>query len=258
MTKRVLVIGTSHSVGVCGERILPKGRRWHDHIKTNYDAEVVSLKFPGCTSLGQFFALSSYFYDNPDQYFDLCIIEGRHKEYTVDSAMEEVAFIDPKDEHFTWARENYDHWLDEDQRLAINPMRNRHRSRTVSTSLLKKLDKPTRRLYEDYMSVYFESSLQNMHSISHNFSICALAKQRCETVKWFSWPSHTVDDLDFYNLMQEVLYPYLMMSLYPTITKNVPQHYKCECGHLNEHANRHIFKILKPEIDKILEEKDGQ
>ena len=43
MTKRVLVIGTSHSVGVCGERTLPKGRRWHDHIKTNYDAKGIAF-----------------------------------------------------------------------------------------------------------------------------------------------------------------------------------------------------------------------
>lgn len=259
MTKRVLIIGTSHSVGDCGDTTLAKGTRWHDHIGNEYDAEVKVLAKSGATSLGQFIALSSYFYENREEYFDLCLIEGRHKEYTMDSPLSGMYYTDKNDPEYTWYEENYNYWQDKEFRKGVHERRHRENSIKISGYNIDKFqDKNKQRLYKEYLAAYFESDLMYQHSIAHAFATCSIAMRRCKTVKWICWPSHTINNLDYFDLMEGVLYPYIIKELYPVIVQDVDDVYKCECGHLNKAGNTLIWNYVKPYVKEYLEENDGK
>jgi len=88
--KKALILGTSHSVALCKtdenqawlDSYLLKGR-WHDYLQTEYGYEVTNISGGGVDPTMQLAALTMYLSNNPNELFDLAILEGRATEPNV-------------------------------------------------------------------------------------------------------------------------------------------------------------------------------
>jgi hypothetical protein len=244
--KRILILGTSHSVGICtgmpADR-LPLGTRWHDYFKTDFDCEVVNLSLGGCTSHQQFLALYYYFCDHKDR-FDLILIEGR----TIDTRIS----IPKRIETNAWnSADYYSHWLEESHIWKDDyPI---HRG---SLTYFKKHKLKYNEWYVDYVH-----SFQHLiDSIAVNLSICKLAEQYSDAVFFFTITTEFfVDDKNYneYNKISiDMMNQYLLDStsyfnFKPLDKFKNDANIKCECEHYNIEGS----KILYNEIANILSQK---
>jgi hypothetical protein len=260
MKKRAFIVGTSHSESSCkrdGKIEVMLENRWHDNLKTQHGYEVVNFSRAGCTVQQQFMSVVKYFQDNPDETFDLVIVEGRNIETAVSTPEQEwgeyvtpdymYAKRPPKSEDIwrIWL-DNPDmsiqkkyHWL------PITPM------------------DPDMRVRPQYMNWY----LDYVHSYNHmtdtwscNYALCNFLQQRSKKVFWYTHNvSQDLTDPDHeYNVFGKFIMKDFLMdpsSKLPAFVFDLhdggpmtDEDY-CECKHLNESGHKKLWnEIIYPLI----------
>lgn len=253
MTKRVLVLGTSHSES--SAKRTPDGPiermetgRWHDYLKTELSCEVTKLARSGVTPEQQFMALQAYFEDCDDTW-DLAIVEGRGPETTVsipEITHKENAIIDKNSSI-------YERWLDSTGKKEWMPIR----ATSPSNTSYDKLDGE----YDSWLVNYMFSDLHFQNVFAMNYAICNLLKTRCNTVKWFTLNVSKSAMKDFGNnpdiyrwkygkdllkdfMLNESFWPYLPIG-------EIPTEYQFYCGHLDERGHQMLWnEYIKPNVEE--------
>ena len=253
MSKRVLIVGTSHSMGSCeGYRDdtnhLKHDERWHDYFKSELGYEVVNLSMSGCTAQQQLMTVYAYFKDHPDDKFDLAIVEGRGMESVVSEPMHfrggppDDVTAHPSEDEYDFKR-YYEKWLDSAE--------DRHMYSPV-TSL-----PPT--ISYDYQQRYLAWYIEYVFSMNHaldqwsvNLTLCDYLARYCDTVKWFCW-SYAQDDVTDLKLAlgKDLLSRYaldwpILQELYDI---NAVPDVECDCGHLNPKGHKLVWKAIKNKLE---------
>lgn len=282
MTKRVLIIGTSHSEASCAkERFpngnikhqqLPKGTRWFDYIENDYDAEVTKLARSGCTATEQYMALASYFKDNPDTYFDLVLVEGRGTEPNMAVPVLEDNATPVEDyDYLTRDRWFYDSWQDQEYQLTQHNTERRYWGRLSPHEIPDQwLDRNNPNHYlVKYMETYLLSDLHHIENLTINYALCKLAKTKSSLVKWFTFTfvefekkpwvldmyldqlgSHIIDRDRF------VSNPEISIQSDEWSSGNDRDN-KCLCGHMNERGHADFWQNrIKPYLQEIFNNSD--
>lgn len=270
--KKVLVIGTSHSEGSCDDLYdgyLKKGQRWHDYINSELGAEVTLLAREGTTTFQQFIAVSSYFYENPDAYFDLVLLEGRLAEYTVDIPYEQTHWLETDNDpgvnvDLTWFGERYNRFLDRDVRQGARDNREHQLITSVSPNFTYAIEPASRRkMFEGWMAEYMNSDMNFLTAVMGNISIMNIVKKHTKTAKFFCFIGNILEN-EIEELFAYHMADYIIPDLYPTAInsydvnqENYPNHF-CPCNHLNNLGIEELaWPKLKKHIKRLLEDNNG-
>lgn len=271
--KKVLVIGTSHSEGSCddlNDGYITKGERWHDYISSKLGAEVTLLAREGTTTLQQFIAVSSYFYENPDAYFDLVLLEGRLAEYTADIPFEQTHWLETDNDpginvDLTWFGERYNRFLDRDKRQGARDNREHQLITSVSPRFTYAVEPESRRkMFEGWMAEYMKSDMNYFTSVMGNVAIMNIVKKHTKVARFFCFIGNILEN-EIEELFAYHMADYIIPELYPTAINtydvnkiNYPDHF-CPCNHLNPLGiKEHAWPKLEKYIKRLLEEKDGK
>lgn len=266
MKKQILVLGTSHTEGVCepvgGDDFLPREQRWWSYLEREYDAEVTVLARVGATSLQQWFALSNYIYDNPDKKFDFGIVEGRIAEYTMDIPEYQADHLD-QGKKLPWHEERYARWIEDSKRKY--PEREEQLFTSISSHYIESM-KPKIKAdtYSYYMYKYSNQPMHFANLIMTNYAICNTMAKVCNDVKWYCHATIGDDFIftEWEDLFRFYMKEYIMEGVYPTLTRpgddrDDPKNekYYCPCGHFNELGVKEVaWKRLKPCFDEYLKD----
>lgn len=263
MSKRVLIIGTSHSAGSCegyhdDTDFLHYDERWHDYFKSEYGYEVVNLSMSGCTVQQQMIAVYAYFKDNPDARFDLAIVEGRSMESTVADPIHwyngppEVAFEDhPRNDVHNF-NVYYRAWLDTaDVRIA-----NRRSGYSPMTSMQPTLSYPEQSRLMPWYLEYTFSMLHATEQWSVNLALCSYLTKFVNSVKWFAWSYsyNEVTELKM-DIGKDMLKSYLFEDGWPEISPEMKEISKlsdvdCDCHHWNPKGHRLVWLAIEKRLKK--------
>ena len=247
MIKRILIVGTSHSVSLCADYdsgLLPANTRWIDYFVTELGYEVINLSMGGCTAQQQFLALYHYLEDHPTEKFDFVIIEGRSIDVRISVPNQAV-----DTEHWE-NKEYYEHWLDPSHKWKeLYPI-------VRGTTKFFERFKPN--LINWYVE-YVYSTQHLIDNVSCNLAMCTLAKQFAPHVFFFSLSDEfhiSEKNYNMYNnIAKNILQDYLLDDTH--YFKFAPmgdfkkELYFCACGHYNVEGS----KILYNKITDILRQK---
>ena len=247
MIKRILIVGTSHSVSLCADYdsgLLPANTRWIDYFVTELGYEVINLSMGGCTAQQQFLALYHYLEDHPTEKFDFVIIEGRSIDVRISVPNQAV-----DTEHWE-NKEYYEHWLDPSHKWKeLYPI-------VRGTTKFFESFKPN--LINWYVE-YVYSTQHLIDNVSCNLAMCTLAKQFAPHVFFFSLSDEfhiSEKNYNMYNnIAKNILQDYLLDDTH--YFKFAPmgdfkkELYFCACGHYNVEGSM----ILYNKITDILRQK---
>jgi hypothetical protein len=253
--KRALIVGTSHSQGTCHNNNAPSisvlPGRWHDYLKTDHDYEVVNISRANCTTQQQLLAVLGYFADNPDEKFDLCIVEGRNLEATVSQPIPEAKNYFTNIQG-TNVENQYYFWLDDFHRKTDG------KKFIQQIGVMNAYDE-TR--MPDYMPYYVDYTYSYQHAIdtwSCNLALCEFLNRYCNVVRWHTHSiSKSIDnpDLDIHKIGWALMEPYCenfgamhYIGFLPETNGlfKKPEDY-CDCGHFNEKGHRKLwYNVLYP------------
>jgi len=263
---RVLVVGTSHSASSCqrtpAEKVKHIGAgRWQDLIAEHYNVEVVTIARSGVRPEGQIDALYSYINCNPNERFDVAIIEGRCMENSIAVPMpftKRGGDLNNPQIHESWLDGNRD----------IAPYVDRTRP-AYSGDIEKD--------YPNYAGWFVDYCMSMPHIISNwsnNLALCKLAEKICNKVVWFSFSQTSTDqyielrdkigwdwlkDYALFECTEQNDNKFVTGSFPHLLFKADPDfEWHCYCKHLNELGYTYLFNdCLKPRLNelKIFEKK---
>ncbi|MDA9302712.1 hypothetical protein N8072_00890 [bacterium] len=253
MKKRAIILGTSHSESSCktnGVSETITDGRWHDYLKTDHDYEVLNLSRAGCTVQQQMIVLTSYLMDNPNERFDLAIVEGRNLETAVSCPTSKFE-MENKDPNFS---DTYQSWLDHDT-STIGIAKGNTWQPVTAMDQSERLDK-------EYVGYYVDYTFSYQHMVDTwtcNLAICMLLERVSKKVFWFSF--NAPGEMSNPNNPKNVFGRYLMDKYQADLESSVclkfnpeqggpmhPHHY-CECNHLNKDGHRELwYKMLYPKF----------
>ena len=256
MTKRVLIVGTSHSMGSCAgyrvdDPLLKHDERWHDYFKSEFGYEVVNISMSGCTVQQQQLAVYAYFQDNPDAHFDLAIVEGRGIEGTVSEPMHFIGgppydiFNHPSKDVYDF-EEYYKSWLDSagSNRAMYSPM----------TALTPTLSYEYQARYSEWYVEYVYSMNHAVDLWSGNLTLCDYVSKHSDIVKWFNW-SYSIDDTTDLKMQlgKDLLSEYATLGWPMLDTIEVIGNTSgtaCVCGHFNPEGHRLVWEQIKSKLER--------
>lgn len=285
MSKRVLIIGTSHSQAVCqdsGKEIETyTDGRWFDYLYTEYGAEVFKLARSGATAEEQLIAVYNYFKTNPSEKFDFCIVEGRSVQVGVSSPQRQILGFGDEDFDFKNSLDInpyvYNSWTDD----YINNLKKHGPEYTKHFTFADRIDthgvdskfvdKP---YLTEWMIDYTMSYLHSIHIWSTNRTMIEFLKNYCDEVKWFSFDCHgdlvkrdpetgeILDDIHPYNIMADDFIGNYYLFDDPINNPFIDWQWseewgdwidkRCDCGHLNKQGHHRLFyEFIKPSVDKL-------
>jgi hypothetical protein len=277
MKKKVLILGTSHSESSCrrapGEKIDRLfGGRWHDYIRDEYNVETFNLSRSNCTVEQQFQVVWEYFSMNPDQRFDLCIIEGRSIEATVSIPMvkkigrcvDEVDETDITPNEYVWDSWT-DYWRMRSEKRVDDWTKDQFDRFEVMDSRYQEGDEHGMKyMYNPWYADYAHSALHSIHQWSSNIAMIKFLEKYCAHVKWYSFgtskqfgdPDHEYNKLGRELLAEYSLFDHNDDTLFPQIrwdsSWDRDSGMRCDCEHYNEDGHRRFFyELIKPNIDKL-------
>ena len=235
--KKALILGTSYSVSMChghkstvdGVRLM--SGRWHDYLKTEYGYEVTNISQAGTTPAMQLAALLLYLEQNPEERWDIAILEGRNIEYSMSMVIPQQdtdgGIIESNKEYGTFIPQFRDYQVEK-------PKKYQHR-------LLNE------KAIQKYALSYFNSPLQSIDTYSVNLAILTVLETVSTNVRFFTVDcpsrSHVYDRKWFNILLKKWL-----------IVDGTPYTDYCQCRHPNLKGHYHIWKTyIKPNLLEILE-----
>lgn len=280
MTKRILIVGTSHSEASCATvdygngsfeySTLPKGTRWFDYFEKDYGAHVTKLARSGCSSLDQYMAVAAYFKDHPDAEFDIAMIEGRGTEPNFNTPVPNpLKQWNRGYDYLDLNRWMYDRWLDPEYRKAIDNMEvelwDRISPHDVSDNMYDVKD-PDHYLVQ-LLEKYTLSDLHHVQNLAFNHALCELVNTRSTITKWFTmqFTGHKqveyilpmyldmlgdfiLEKEEFLNNKPETNFFYRVEGLSDTV---IESELFCKCGHMNEAGHELYWKeIIKPKASE--------
>jgi len=253
MTKRILIVGTSHSMGCCeGYRsdteYLKHDERWHDYFKSEFGYEVVNISMSGCTVQQQVLAVYAYFQDNPTAHFDLAIVEGRGIEGTVSDPMHFLGgppydiLNHPSDDVYEFEK-YYAKWLDS----------------AVDRSMYSPITAFAPDFYYDYQKRYMPWYIEYVYSMNHaidtwsaNVTLCDYISKYSDIVKWFNW-SYSCNDVTDLKLKigKDLLSEYAIdWPILNDIEDKLTPDMDCDCGHFNPKGHRLVWEQIKDKLER--------
>lgn len=266
MKRKILVIGTSHSVAICKETVNQKNAthflsgRWHDHMGEYYDADVFNLSYAGCTVQQQLSVVYNYFKLNPEIRYDLCVVEGRCVESTISTPDPQINWYDDIDTSDHSPRhEIYEPWTDEMVRESRGFTKFVKRYTPIGRMDAHSGDEVNPE-YLTWFLNYNESYLHAMDTWFYNYSMMKFLENYCDRALWYSFSTGTRDpknlswELSWDLLKDNALFhkdehfPHIEFSdMKPNWDKD-----KCLCGHLNQRGHKRLWeKVLKPRMEEI-------
>lgn len=279
MTKRVLIIGTSHSEATCGMRQpdgsmpikdLPVGSRWFDYFEKEYDVEITKLARGGCTVLDQYHILMCYLKDNPDAHWDVALIEGRGTEPSFDIPVPSRDKNSKKNLHLRRLDENrlyYDMWLDPEYREYEGGFEavpwGRISPHDYDDEDINHNHDCDRHYLPALMAEYSLSDLHHMHTLAINHALCELVNTRATKTKWFTTYFRRFQYFDivnkYLNTMGDFIldkedfknHPQTSLSHSTSLSRDQVAELKCDCGHMSEKGHQLFWElVIKPRVQK--------
>lgn len=251
MTKKILIVGTSHSVQMCSDTEdgkLHYPHRWHDYLQTEYGYEVENFSFGGVTIYQQFLALYHYLKDT-DKTWDLILIEGRALDLpmTMPSVDEKVYYCDVPSELYY---------------VNVNKS---SIGKHIPVQRYGSLTEQKNRVPDSYIPYYVDYTESIVHFIDHisiNRAMCDIAARYAKMVKFFCmWEIPTFSDDPKlrqdarmgYELGKDIMGKYLLGDNYQSIP--LPElrsnnNYKCKCHHFNPEGNKIVWGVIKELLSK--------
>lgn len=259
-TKKVLILGTSHSQATCandGETpMVFHSGRWHDYFADDLGWEVTNLSRSSITAHQQLEVITKYFIDNPDVHFDLAILEGRSMETNSSMPQEDAEY----DNNTLWQ------WMLEspDESEAVYAVDRMTPGET----------KPNQRTAR-FLPWYSEYLMSMQHAIdvfSINLAMLNILQRHSDNTRWFCIGANSSipDDHKTYNLGKYMLSEYLFkttpvidgqsVDLWPALHNPSfyqyrEQDFKCDCNHMNLRGHKYLWdNLIKPEVQHIFKE----
>lgn len=236
--KKLLIIGTSHTVGSCDSHQLPVTQRWFANLYEHYDIDIFARS--GVTAQHQVYAFMRYLLDYPDKHWDSIIIEGRQLG-TLD-----ISYPEPTGNLSLLGSQDNPVFYD----MFIKP-----KSEWVGrfllpfTNMSKHKMVPNKEWYESY--VY--SDLHFTDNYSANLALCEIAAKRCDNILWWSYSNSKSIEKYWMDWAYTLLKDYTDEDIWPTPGAHgfaIEAHEQCGCGHYNLMGNLKLQKFLKPILIK--------
>jgi len=242
--KKALILGTSHSFAVCvgDEKAIGSYSqliegRWHDYLQTEYGYEVTNISEAGTTPAMQLAALLLYLEQNPEERWDIAILEGRNIEYSMSMVIpqEETdgGIIEPNKSYMASIPQFRNYYVNHERY-----------EKKYSHRLLNE------RAVQKYALSYFNSPLQSIDTYAVNLAILTLLETVSSNVRFFcvgisGKKPHPYDRKWFYMLLKK----WLIATHTPYPDKD-----RCKCKHPNRKGHYYIWKTyIKPNLLEILE-----
>lgn len=249
--KKALIIGTSNSEATCQRE---KGglieyiqeQRWHDYLKTDHGYEVVNLSKSNCSVQQQFFTATNYKADNPDQRFNIAIVEGRQMETTVSAPIMRTKLPLPgfMDENASWEenrRWQYYSWRD---------VTNKEKNKIYSP--FDVMSSRSEERIPEYMPYYADYAHSWQHCVdtwSTNYALCNFLETFCDKVVWYTHGA-SMDLNSFDHPFQQYGWPLmkrftLTQEMFMGVREREDHDFTdddfCACKHFNEQGNRKLW-----------------
>jgi len=239
--KKALILGTSHSFAICvgDEKAIGQNNqliegRWHDYLQTEYGYEVTNISEAGTTPAMQLAALLLYLEQNPEERWDIAILEGRNIEYSMSMVIpqEETdgGIIEPNKSYMASIPQFRNYYVNHERY-----------EKKYSHRLLNE------RAVQKYALSYFNSPLQSIDTYAVNLAILTLLETVSSNVRFFTFnrPNHPhMYDRKWFNIL---LKKWLIVD-------GTPYTDYCQCRHPNLKGHYHIWKTyIKPNLLEILE-----
>ena len=262
--KKVLIVGTSHSAASCTRQENPnyierinKGR-WHDYFTTDLSYNVTLIARSGTTPQDQLMTVIAYMADNPHETWDLCIIEGRSIEDTINIPWQRIhdesnPEVSSWEDFYYMYQDRDDDYIDRKHMPFYNKSAT---SESINDDFKEKSVLP-------WAINYVESVNQAIDTYGCNRAIISKIEERCQVVKFWIY-SHA---LSFHNdtkfnlhrkFGEELLGKWLLFGndwIYNAdMLLDLQDDELCECGHPNEAGHKRIWKeLIKPRIGNLNE-----
>lgn len=258
--RRVLIIGTSHSQATCaydavnnGTPIVYRDGRWHDYFKVDYGWETISLSQSAVSPQQQLETLSTFIKDNPDERFDLVIIEGRSMESNASYPDVNASWTD-------WTKGGMNAWQfvkENPEKMGDPPY---HTKRKNAGQILE--DHATK-FYANWFSDYLLSYQHALDTFAINRAMASLASDISDHVRFMALGSTTAfpPDHPVYDMMEQFMGQYKFKTFkgmqFPALDNGVlfnynEEKYKCQCHHMNKLGHVTFWNTLvKPEVEDI-------
>ena len=262
--KKVLIIGTSHSAASCTRAENPeyiermnKGR-WHDYFKTELSYDVTLIARSGTTPQDQLMTVIAYLADNPHETWDLCIIEGRGIENTINMPWQKI-LDDYNPEISSW-KDFYYMYQDRDDDY-IDRKHMPFYNKSVTSESIK--DDVKEKSILPWAINYVESVNQAIDTYGCNRAIISMIEERCPIVKFWIY-SHiekfrTDDKFSLHRKFGEELLEKWFLFGKDWVCNvdellDLQDNETCECGHPNEAGHKRIWKeLVQPKIGNLNE-----
>jgi len=263
---RILIMGTSHSVGQCrtqdglnlynmrkrkkqpltdedhryiNEGWLSENDRWYSGLLKNH--EVVVLGNPGASPAQQYWALLNYHHQYPDEKFDFGILEGRHPP----SASQPYDFDDnqvdtPENRLNLWIGPHPEVYALKSSKIFI-PFRN---ARWDNIS------------YPNWWEDYITSPLSIVDTVSANFAIMAVLELMCSKAKFVPYSKPKAieeEDLFLVEKFKDIYgIPELWNGFSQPFYGQPTNNFVGACGHFNAAGNKIIQEFVTPILEREL------
>ena len=236
--KKLLIIGTSHTVGSCDSHQLPVTQRWFANLYEHYDVDVFARS--GVTAQHQVYAFMRYLLDYPDKHWDSIIIEGRQLG-TLD-----ISYPEPTGNLSLLGSQDNPAFYD----MFIKP-----KSQWKGTFLLPftNISKNTMVPNKEWYEAYVHSDLHFTDNYSANLALCEMAAKRCDKILWWSYSNSKNIEKYWMDWAYTLLKDYTDEDIWPTPGAHgfvIEEHEQCGCGHYNLMGNLKLQKFLKPILIK--------
>lgn len=256
MSKRVLIIGTSHTFGDCEKEESPRSRThssnmWYYNFYAELGWEIVTLSWTGITIHQQFVAVYEYFKDNPNERFDLAILESRSIDTNVTLPIDNSDHQDKK----AW----------EVMQLDTIHQRQAYPATGLGRSNVGEMIDNEHKRYAPFFVDYVKSRQHILDNASLVRSFCTFLEKHVSIVRYMVLSS-ACKDLDQYGfdltMGYDLIDDWLIGSrenTWPEI-KTKPYGldddlYRCKCSHFNILGQRKIWEnIVKPEVERLFNE----
>jgi len=236
--KKALILGTSHSFAICVGHKKAIGKasqlisgRWHDYLKTEYGYEVTNISQAGTSPAMQLAALLLYLEQNPEERWDIAILEGRNIEYSMSMVIPQQ----DTDGGIIESNKDYTMFIPQFRDYQVEKPK-KYQHRLLNEKVIQK-----------YALSYFRSPLQSIDTYSINLAILTVLETVSTNVRFF-----TVDCLSQSHVYDRKWFNILLKKW--LIVDCTPFTDSCNCGHPNLKGHYHIWKeFIKPNLLEILE-----